>query len=194
MKITLRRASQVQTELARAIQTVANKVTPIEVFTLSDKVDPLAKRADAVAKLMDNLEDFYRLNEVQIRLRSAIGGANATSEVSGILSKLAVNKNVQAKLAQLIDIGGEAQDDESWSFTWKTMLDKLTSGDSYDAYHSRINANLVTSDLKKMLTDHLVVLKRESNDLSDKLLFINTNTAIEISDEDWATLQKHGVV
>jgi len=195
MKLTLRRAAQVQSELQREISAI--DLSTVAKFRLNPAADPVNQLAQAVAKFEDNLRLHAQLTDLLYRLRASVGLANSTTEVSGLLAQDAAIRSKQQTIASVLSQRENTPSDDEWTSFYQMYLKRLQNSERspYDLGDSNtLSASTLTAVQRTFLQTKLTELKRLHNQISDQLLAINTVNTIEVDNQDWTQLQTLGLV
>ena len=195
MKLTLRRAAQVQSELQRELSAI--DLSTVAKFRLNPAADPVNQLAQAVAKFEGNLQLHAQLTDLLYRLRASVGLANSTTEVSGLLAQDAAIRSQQQTIASILSQRENTPSDDEWTSFYQMYLKRLQNSERspYDLGDSNtLSASTLTAVQRTFLQTKLTDLKRLHNQISDQLLAINTVNTIEVDNQDWTQLQTLGLV
>ena len=195
MKLTLRRAAQVQSELQREISAI--DLSTVANFRLNPAADPVDQLAQAVAKFEANLQLHTQLTSLLYRLRASVGLANSTTEVSSLLAQDAAIRSQQQAIAGVLSQRENTPSDDEWTSFYQMYLKRLQNSERspYDLGDcNALSASTLTAVQRTFLQTKLTELKRLHNQISDQLLAINTVNTIEVDNQDWTQLQTLGLV
>ena len=194
MKLTLRRAAQVQSELQREISAI--DLSTVAKFRLNPAADPVDQLAQAVAKFEANLQLHTQLTSLLYRLRASVGLANSTTEVSSLLAQDAAIRSQQQAIAGVLSQRENTPSADEWTSSYQMYLKRLQNSERslYELGDSTLAASLLTATQRAILQNNLTDFKRLHNQISDQLLAINTVNTIEVDNQDWTQLQTLGLV
>jgi hypothetical protein len=191
MKITLRRAAQLQAEIERTINELnVETMVSIEPNTAEG---PGTVLADCLAQFTETCAKWMELNRISTAIRASIGNANAQLGISGMLAQDAGAKKQQVFLNRLISQRFRTPELSAWTAKYAQELDALRNDVS--GYRSReMSLPLVTKAFEQQCQENLKQLRRHRTELSERILAINTNNFIEVDDSDWTILELQGLV
>lgn len=190
MKVTLRKAAQLSTEVYKLISVQAAKVQT----STAVKVKPV--RANNINVIYnESLNNLYKevaklrkLHSVYMELRVQIGVGNS-KEVTPLLSQIAVvdmELKTQTQLLNSISVNPDsgavvAQDFERACVMYETpsVVNESYYGRGVD---SDFRLNVVEKDFQLMIERDIADLKKQKTILSDRLMEVNIITEIELSD------------
>ena len=192
MQINLRKANAIQAEIRKAISGVGSKDTiSVNEFTTSI-VDTLEK---ATAEFTTDVTRKVALNTALFNIRKSVAQANATSGISDILADVEL---IDAKMAVYSNV---ATKEVAKSFDeLRARVEKMKAAPAdarssiYGDRYSNVDTSVVergTIDAAKQIVKEL---KREKQTLQDKLLTLNVNTTITVSQVDEMVLKMEGIV
>jgi len=192
MQINLRKANAIQAEIRKAISGVGSKDTiSVNEFTTSI-VDTLEK---ATAEFATDVTRKVALNTALFNIRKSVAQANATSGISDILADVEL---IDAKMAVYSNV---ATKEVAKSFDeLRARVEKMKAAPAdarssiYGDRYSNVDTSVVergTIDAAKQIVKEL---KREKQTLQDKLLTLNVNTTITVSQVDEMVLKMEGIV
>lgn len=191
MKITLRKAAQLQAEIERLLATIhINTVELVEVNTAQDPANVLNQQ---VADFQQQCQRWITLVRISTELRAQIGDTNAQLGITGLLARDAGAKKMQTFLNGLLANRHRTPQIDVWVAKYATELE-LQRNDVSGYRQNGLNLTLVTQDFEKQTQETLRQLRRERNEISEKILWINTNNHIEVADADWTYLELQGLV
>lgn len=193
-KINLRKANALQGEIRKAISSSG----------VSDTMSITEYTAD-VAGGLENAKDAYALdiirkvalNTALFNIRKSVSQANNTSGISDLLADVqtldavsAVYSGVATQTAakSLIEIVARIDKMKAQPVTERSTLGLY--GDTYNKVETSV-VDQATIDVAKVRVKDL---KRQKQDLQDKLLTLNVNTTITISDADAMVLKVEGIL
>ena len=192
MQINLRKANAIQAEIRKAIAGVGSKDTiSVNEFTTSI-VDTLEKATEEFAT---SVTRKVALNTALFNIRKSVAQANATAGISDILADVEL---IDANMAVYSNV---ATKEVAKSFDeLRARVEKLKAAPAdarssiYGDRYSNVDTSVVeqgTIDAAKQIVKEL---KREKQTLQDKLLTLNVNTTITISQVDEMVLKMEGIV
>jgi hypothetical protein len=193
-KINLRKANALQSEIRKAISSSGIQDTlSITEFT-TDIAGGLEK---AKAEFATDVTRKVALNTALFNIRKSVAQANSTSGISDLLA------DVQTIDAVMTVYSGVATKTEAKSLAEiVARIEKMkaaapTERSTLGLYGDRYN-NVETGVVDKNTIDtakqKVKELKREKQALQDKLLTLNVNTTITISDVDVMVLKTEGII
>lgn len=191
MKITLRRAAQLQAEIERTINEL--NVDPIASIEPNAAIGPAQVLNEYVEQFTATCGKWAELNRISTAIRASIGNANAQLGISGMLAEDAGAKKQQIFINRLLGQRARTPEFDAWSAKYDLEVEALRNDVS--GYRSRNMAlPLVTKAFEQQCQENLKQLRRRRNELSERILAINTNNFIEVDDSDWTILENQGLV
>lgn len=192
MEINLRKANAVQAEIRKAIN--ANAVS--NSVSVSEFTQNLAGEIEtAKAEYVTSVKRKVALTNALYNIRKSVANANATAGINGILT------DVQGIEAEMAIYSGVATQTVAKSLTEiEARLEKIKNApqDARSAIYGERYNNVETSVVEQETVDHaknrVKELKRERQNLQDKLLALNVNTLITISGVDENVLKLEGIL
>lgn len=189
--INLRKANAIQGEIRKALSSSGVKDTlSVTEFTtsISDALE------NAKAAFATDVTRKIALNDVLFEIRKSVAQANAASGISDILTDI---ENIDATMAVYSNV---ATKEVAKSFDEvRARVEKLkaTPTENNRLYGDRFNSvetsvvDQGTIDTAKAMVKSL---KREKQTLQDKLLTLNVNRTITISDVGVMVLKTEGIL
>jgi uncharacterized protein YdcH (DUF465 family) len=194
MEINLRKANAVQAEIRRAINTaVANDTVSVTEFT--QNIDQTIQQA--TAEFQKEVARKVALTNALFNIRKSVGQANATAGINDILANvqgidavMAVYSNVATKSAgkSLDEI--TARVDKIKNAPADASVRASIYGDRYNSVDTSVVTCETIADAKAKVKE----LKRQRQNLQDKLLALNVNTMVTVSGEDEEVLKAEGIL
>ena len=188
-KVTLRKANAIQGEIRRLIASKnASETISITEFT--------ADVAEVLEKAMDNFAvDVTRkvaLNTALFNIRKSVSRANATSGISDLLA------DIELIDATMAIYSGISTKEVAKSLTEiNARVEKVKTAPAETRMYGRydnVETSVVEQSTIDIAKDTVKKLKREKQNASDKLLTLNVNTTIDISDVDVMVLKIEGII
>jgi len=192
MKITLRKASALQTAIQEAVKNIDVSVK----VELNEFEDPQVALANANAKSIQADQRRTTLTKVLYRIRAQVGTANVESGITGKLTEAAY---IDKRLGQLTAlVGTEAVQDSMAVIQGK--IEKLKAPESANSrrslygYSDTVSTGVLTQDQVTVFKTEQLVLKKEKQKLNDEILELNVRTDIELSADAVEVLTWEGLV
>ena len=191
--INLRKANAIQGEIRKALSSSGVKDTlSVTEFTtsISDALE------NAKAAFVTEVTRKIALNDVLFEIRKSVAQANAASGISDILTDI---ENIDATMAVYSNVATKEvakSFDEVHARIEKmkaTPADTARSsiyGDRYNSVETSVVDQGTIDTAKAMVKS----LKREKQTLQDKLLTLNVNRTITISDVGVMVLKTEGIL
>lgn len=189
--INLRKANAIQSEIRKALSSSGVKDTlSVTEFTtsISDALE------NAKAAFATDVTRKIALNDVLFEIRKSVAQANAASGISDILTDI---ENIDATMAVYSSV---ATKEVAKSFDEvRARVEKLKAsqnensriyGDRYNSVETSVVDQGTIDTAKAMVKS----LKREKQTLQDKLLALNVNRTITISDVGVMVLKTEGIL
>jgi hypothetical protein len=188
--INLRKANVVQSEVRKLISVAIKDTLTVTEFTLSI-TDALEK---AKIDFSTEVTRKVALNTALFNIRKSVAQANANSGISEILTDIEL---IDAKLNTYNSITSKEAAKSFDELRARVEKLKVITTERSSIYGDRFNSvetSVVeqgTIDAAKQIVKEL---KREKQTLQDKLLSLNVNTLITISDVDEMVLKLEGIL
>ena len=192
MKITLRRAAQLQGELAR--ESAQLNLTSTAVIKVNEAANPESVLKTAVQDFEVKFRQAKNLIKIQYAIRESVATANTATGVAELLSQDAGAKAQMTLIAEILAQRDVCPTTAEWVSTYNITVERMKKAESLYGHTDQINISVLGTDARERLTQTLADLRRVRNNVSDRLLAINTNTYIDITDTDWTVLQNLGLV
>jgi hypothetical protein len=191
MKITLRKASALQT----TIQTALNAVVINTQVEVNEFQDVEAQLVQANSDLMTNDVRRSDLLMSLYTIRSVVGQANAQA---GITSRLTHAAFIDKRLAQLDSMNTPASRRLSLDVI-KGKLEKIKArpADSRASIYGRddeVSTGVLTETQSYTIREIVQDLRKQKQELNDEILELNIKTEVEISEEITVILQREGII
>lgn len=194
MEINLRKANAIQAEIRRAINASDAKDT-ISVTEFTQNVSDEFNRA--VNDFRMEITRKVALTTALFNIRKSVGEANATAginsilaEVQGIDAEMAIYSGVATKqTAKTLD-EINARIEKIKNAPADTSARASIYGDRYNNVETSVVVAEQIADAKAKVKD----LKRQRQNLQDKLLALNVNTLITVTEVDANVLKLEGIL
>ena len=192
MQINLRKASAIQAEIRKAINGVkVEQNVSVSEFT----TDVEAAIGKAELDFRQAIERKEALNKALFQIRAAVGRANVDSGINDVLADIQL---IDAQIAlKSVVANATIRKDVSEINARIVKFKQAPSNDRLALYGDRYNnieSGVVSEAAQAAAKAELKILKRDRQGLNDKLLQLNVNTLIQLSDPTKLTLQEEGLV
>lgn len=194
MKINLRKAHAIQSEIRRAISEIEiQKTVDLTEFTAQDSIQPLI--VGAANTVVENINRKAALIDALYNIRASVTAANiqagidrVLNEINSIEEKIQMYKQIieQRQFMELDEVGARVEKLKArpTSTTPSHMFGALTT----------VSVPVLTKAYVDSINELVVSSKRLKRTLEDKLLEINVGTLIELAAADSVTLVKEGII
>ena len=192
MQINLRKAAAIQAEIRKAINSVKVEQTVSVTEFTADVEGVLSKGELEFNRALERKED---LNKALFRIRAAVGRANVESGINDILADIQL-LDAQIAIENTI-ASAQVRKDVTEINARIVKFKQAPSNDRLALYGDRYNnieSGVVSEAAQAAAKAELKILKRDRQGLNDKLLQLNVNTLIQLSDPTKLTLQEEGLV
>jgi hypothetical protein len=192
MKITLRKASALQTAIQEAVKNIEVTVK----VDLNEFEDAQVALATANAKVIQADQRRTTLTKVLYRIRAQVGTSNVESGIAGKLTEAAY---IDKRLSQLTALLGTETAQDSMAVI-QGKLDKIkndkgeNSRRSIYGYNDTVSTGVLTQEQVAVFKAEQLVLKKEKQKLNDEILELNVRTEIELSADAVEVLTWEGLV
>lgn len=192
MQINLRKANAVQAEIKKAISGVKVEMNvSVDEFTSDFKTVVVAAQQSLVKAVARKRE----LTKTLFEIRNQVGAANAKVGVNQVLTQVELIDADLSILTPLVNgtIGKEFAEIEA-------RLEKAKASPQADSLRAsmyginKVETSVVTPSLIEDAKLLVKSFKRDKQELQDKLLQLNVNTLISLSDEAVELLQEEGIL
>lgn len=192
MQINLRKANAIQAEVRRAIsQVVAKDNVTVTEFT-ADVEGVISK---AALEFRQAVEKKEALNKALFQIRAAVGRANVESGINDTLADIQL---LDARIAvKTAFVNAPLRKEISEINARIVKMKQAPSNDRSVLYGDRYNnvdTGVVSESDVNAVKAELKMLKRDRQGLNDKLLQLNVNTLIQLTDATKLTLQEEGLI
>jgi glutamyl/glutaminyl-tRNA synthetase len=193
MQINLRKAAAIQSEIRKAISNVKTEQN-VTVNEFTADVEAVMSKGEL--EFRQALERKEALNKALFQIRSAVGRANVESGINDVLADIQL---IDAQIAIKNTVASATVRKDIGEINARIVKMKQASGSergalySIDRYNS-VESSVVSEVAINAAKAEVKMLKRERQGLNDKLLQLNVNTLIQLSDPTKLTLQEEGLV
>ena len=192
--INLRKANALQSEIRKAISSsgVSDTVSVNEYTT--DIVGGLNK---AKFEFVTDITRKVALNTALFNIRKSVAQANAKNGISDILADVEL---IDATMAVYSGVATKAVAKSLEEITARVEKMKAAPADTsarsalYGDHYNKVDTSVVEQGTIDVAKGIVKSLKREKQTLQDKLLALNVNTTIDISDVDTLVLKAEGIL
>jgi hypothetical protein len=192
MQINLRKANAVQAEIKKAISGVK-----VETSVSVDEFTPDFKAVVTTAQesLVKAIARKRQLNKALFEIRNKVGEANAKVGINEVLTEVQLIDADLSIMNPLVNgtIGKEFAEIEA-------RLEKAKASPQTDTIRAsmyginKVETSVVTATLIEDVKLLAKSFKRDKQELQDKLLQLNVNTLINLSDETVTLLKEEGIL
>lgn len=194
MQINLRKANAIQSEIRRAINETGNIPSTVSVSEYTKDVSVDVQKATVEWQLA--LQRKVALTNALYAIRTAVAAANANYNVNDILTEVARLEAVMAINSQVANMEVARSLDEIQGRIQKLKEAPVDSPRAalYGERYNQVATSVVTEADVANAKEAVKTLKRQRQDLQDKLLGLNVTTQINLSDETVAVLKGEGIL
>lgn len=193
MQINLRKANAIQAEIKKVISAVKLETT-VSVSEFTADVEAVLSKGEL--DFIQGINKKEALTKALFQIRAAVGRANVEAGISDVLAqaqqlddiigiKSAVTgvqerKEVSEINARIVKIKNSTGTDRA----------AVLYGDRYNV----VETGVLKNDRIDQTRAEVKMLKRDRQELNDKLLSLNVNTLIQLTDPTIITLQTEGII
>ena len=192
MKVTLRKASALQTSIQDAIKAVEVTVK-VDLNEFEDTAEVLAK---ANANTINNDIRRASLTACLYDIRSLVGSANVMCGINDRLAKAAYIDKRLGQLATLVQ--ADALQDSMVVINGKVEKLKSEKGEnsrrSIYGYSDTVSTGVLTQEQISGFKAQVLDLKKSKQTLNDEILELNVRTEIELPTEVELVLNQEGLI
>jgi hypothetical protein len=192
MKITLRKASALQTSIQDAIKAVEVTVK-VDLNEFEDTAEVLAK---ANANTINSDIRRASLSACLYDIRSLVGSANAMCGINDRLAKAAYIDKRLGQLATLVQ--ADALQDSMIVINGKVEKLKSEKGEnsrrSIYGYSDTVSTGVLTQEQISGFKAQVLDLKKSKQTLNDEILELNVRTEVELPTEVELVLNQEGLI
>lgn len=187
MKVSLRRASQLQLEINARLRSSENMSTQVEVNEFQNVEQEVQKQAD---KFAQELEVRKRLIKILFNIREQVGQQNHASGIDSRLTAIAeIDRNMQLNDAVIAaPVQRDTREIES-------RLEKIrtNTANSY-SIRDTVPTGVVSEKLIQQAKDDNNQLKKQKQKLNDQVLELNIRSEIELDADSQEFLTELGIL
>ena len=191
MEINLRKANAIQAEIKRAISSVEMKDT-ISVSEFC--ADVAAEMVTGQDEFLVGLKRKQSLTSALYNIRKSVASANATTGIGVMLGDI---ENIDAQIKLLETVVATRMKmltlDEMNKRLEKIRNTPAESQRGY-GYTDSASTGVVSKDTINGAKATIKQLRKQKQDLQDKLLSVNVNTLISVSNDDAKLLGEEGIL
>ena len=192
MQINLRKAAAIQAEIRKAINSVKVEQN-VNVTEFTADVEAVMSKGEL--EFHQAIERKDALNKALFQIRAAVGRANVESGINDVLADIQL---IDAQIALKSTVASAPiRKDVSEINARIVKIKQAPNSDRLALYGDRYNnieSGVVSEATANAAKAELKMLKRDRQGLNDKLLQLNVNTLIQLSDPTKLTLQEEGLV
>lgn len=195
MQINLRKANAIQSEIRRAINDTNSVQNTVGLTEYSKDVQ--ADLNKATADWQKAIQRKIALTDALYTIRTAVSSANALYNVNGILTEVARIEAVMAIHSQvaILEVAKDIEEINGRIDKMKAIpTDNLRPSGLYGERYNQVSTSVVTKLDIETAKESVKLLKRNRQDLQDKLLGLNVTTQINLNDEVVAVLKDEGIL
>lgn len=193
MEINLRKANAIQAEIRRAINASDAKDT-LSVTEFTQNVSGEFNKA--VESFRMEITRKVALTTALFNIRKSVGEANATAGINSILAEV---QGIDAEMA--IYSGVAIKQPAKTLDEINARIEKIknapadsTRASIYGDRYSNVETSVVVAEQIAEAKEKVRSLKRQRQNLQDKLLALNVNTLITVFDVDANVLKLEGIL
>lgn len=191
MQINLRKANAVQSEIKKALSGVRLEAS-VTVTEFTEDVEGTINKGSA--DLNAALQQKRRLIGALFEIRSAVGRANAGAGIGDTLTAI---EQIDQEMSVVSALTGLKARTSLTEINARIEKAKANTSDRVSLYGDRLSA-VETTVVDQATVDsakaEVKQMKRAKQALQDKLLQLNVNTLIELSEATAATLKDEGIL
>ena len=192
MQINLRKANAIQAEIRRAISSVHAK-DAVSITEFTSDVEAVLSRG--TLEFMQALQRKEALNKALFQIRKAVGRANVECGISDVLADI---ESLDAQIAIKNQIANAAIRKDTSEINARIAKMKQSTGERaavlYGDRYNSVETTVVSENDVATAKSILKTMKRDRQALNDKLLQLNVNTLVELTDFTKLTLQEEGLI
>lgn len=192
--INLRKANALQSEIRKAISSSGVSDTATITEYTQDIAGGVAK---AMADYATDVTRKVALNTALFNIRKSVARVNTATGISDILADVEL---IDAKITVYTAVATKAVAKSLDEITARVVKIKATPADAtgrsaiYGDQYNKVETSVVDQSTIDGAKQLVKVLKREKQTLQDKLLTLNVNSTIDISDADEKVLKVEGIL
>ena len=187
MKITLRKANAIQASIQEAIRALDTdvRINLNEYEGVEDQIQEGRNR------LFGNTATQEKLIAALFEIRASVSSANSTSGIDKVLTEVAHKDRQMSLLNRSISAGSQTAR-RVLNGRLKKILD--AEGDARYYGTEKVSTSLLTEEEIEERKTKLATLKKSKQADQDRLLELNVQTTIDLSDTALATLRESGIL
>jgi uncharacterized protein YdcH (DUF465 family) len=192
MEINLRKANAIQAEIRRAINASEGKNT----ISVSEFTENLAAEIEtAKSQYITDVKRKVALTNALYNIRKSVAEANATAGINAILTDV---QGIEAEMSIFSTVANQSVGKSLTEIEARLEKIKTAPQDARSAIYGERYNNVETSVVEQGTVDNAKVrvkeLKRQRQNLQDKLLALNVNTLITVGSVDENVLKLEGIL
>lgn len=193
MKLNLRKARKLEEKIRKYVESGDTSFN----FRVRIKEDPekvVSERYTVRQKVLSDVQDLEKLIELRYTIRNNIGTNNETSGINSLISQRAMleSKYKFFKNDSLSFMGGPVVSDDEIRDTLEIKVNAAPS--KYGNTDVTATFCALTDEDLDNREEIRKAIKRELEDIDDKLSAKNLNTTIELDNNQVTLLKLHGLV
>lgn len=188
MKVNLRRAKALQTSIYELIQSLPTNVS----MTLGEFDDAAQRLNQAFEQFQHAYNSKSQLWQSYYSIRAAVAMANAQSGISTALAEQALGERLIAETQSLIHESAELKNLDVIQ-AQQNKLRNMSTNSAYRAFDS-IHTGILPAEAVAKARENLALLRRQKQEIADRLLDLNVRTEIELDEQVLAVLQANNLV
>jgi len=188
MKINLRKAKALQTNIYELIQTLDISTT-VDIGEFDDAAQKVAQAAD---RFFNNFQNRNKLWQVYYSIRAAVAQANASTGISTLLAELALAERIITDQVSIVQSRAETTNLDILAQK-QGKLRQLQTSNAYRPFDN-ISSGILSSSAVQQATENLADFRKQKQNINDKLLELNIKTEIELDKQSVAVLTANKLI
>lgn len=188
MKLSLRKANGIQNEITSIMSSI-----PMELVIELNEFEEVVEQIDtAKTQFQINSKRWLDLAKALYEIRKDVAMTNATCGISDVLTEVAFYEKQIAKLSSYVAAGSTTN---LRVLNGKVQKNSTTKDDGYVFSNSRpVTTSILSDEQVEGYKDIVANLKRQKRKKQERLLEMNLENEIELTESTLDTLTKEGLI
>ena len=193
MQINLRKANAIQAEIKKAISAVKVE-SSVSVSEFIEDVEAVLSKGEL--DFIQAINKKEALTKALFQIRAAVGRANVEAGISDVLAQAQQLDDIIGIKSMVANLQArkEVSEINARIVKIKSSIGTDRASVLYGERYNVVETGVLNNDRIDQTKAEVKMLKRDRQELNDKLLSLNVNTTIQLADPTIITLQSEGII
>jgi hypothetical protein len=193
MQINLRKANAIQAEIKKAISAVKVE-SSVSISEFTSDVEAVLSKGEL--DFIQGINKKEALTKALFQIRAAVGRANVEAGISDVLAQAQQLDDIIGIKSMVANLQArkEVSEINARIVKIKSSIGTDRASVLYGERYNVVETGVLNNDRIDQTKAEVKMLKRDRQELNDKLLSLNVNTTIQLADPTIITLQSEGII